>query len=67
MATLPARDRAAIALRHALELDPEQIAVVTRAPAARCAARLRDARDRLQEMLEGSQPIGVIEEITDGH
>ncbi len=65
MATLPARSRALIALRYALDLEARQIAAVIGSRPTRVAAELVDVRGRLQDVLEGGAPMGVIEEITD--
>jgi DNA-directed RNA polymerase specialized sigma24 family protein len=65
MAMLPARQRALIALRHALDLDVAQVAAVMGGRAARVGAQLGDARDRLRGALDASGPLALIEEISD--
>ena len=65
MTMLPARHRAMVALRHALDLDVRQIAAVMGGRATRIAARLDDAHSRLVHALEGHGPVGEIEEISD--
>jgi DNA-directed RNA polymerase specialized sigma24 family protein len=65
MAMLPARHRALIALRLALDLDTEQIATVMGGRATAIGAQLGDALGRLQDAIDGSGPLSLIEEIGD--
>ena len=65
MAALSPRARALVALRYVLELEPEEIGHVMRQPDRRVERQLREALERLRELLEGDEASGSIEEIGD--